>query len=410
MGETLDAFTDTYTWIGITGACLAGLFWCGLLVWMAVGWYYGWDTERKMAKEKIRPESETQSTPAPPPPINGQFMPPTAYNQFINAKSGEPGLANMMSNPTSGGKWNKAKSVISNLYHKVGSKAQVVRDINYRGFLIYCCFGTATFTAVLYVMMLATNPYAFTLRVGDAFPIGFTTCTQGLLDSGICGMVTLAMIRIVVFVTNALGTATWLKWSKRSTVLYVIFIGGFRTFLALFVAYGNDPTYWTLFGIASLFGGILATSIHAMSLFDDMEWCRGENTQSVPFGVDSGTSKTRGWVPALNDAYPETPTMGRFVNTINYGFKTWEFHINIWIWLLEIIGYWLIYLFGVAGLDEFSSSIEVSVFFALDVICLLIFNAIKLWLYTAKSDYEIKSISTKMESEFFIPQQFDNRF
>lgn len=437
MGDTLDAFTDTYTWIAIVGSIMAGFFWVALLVWMIIGWYYGWDFERKLAKEKAKAQStaaastypmEQKSPPLAPSPPQRTFPPnfnaPNSPPNYIPSapplsqtgmRIGDPTLNTILSNPppVNSGRWDRTKSTLKNLYEKVGSKAQVVRDINYRGFLIYCCFGVATFTALLYVMYLATNPYAFSLRVGDSFPIGFTTCTQGLLDAGICGMVTTAMIRIVVFITNALGTATYLKWSKRATVLYVIFIGGFRTFIALFVAYGQDSTYWTLFGLASLFGGILASSLHWGSFFDDMEWCRGEDAPTVPFGVYANTSKTRGWVPALNNAYPETPIMGHWVNTINYGPKTWEFALNILIWLFEIIGYWFIYLFGVAGLNDMSSSDEVATFFGLDIICLLLFNGIKLWLNTAKSDYEIRAISNKLENDFNLPQQrimVDNRF
>lgn len=451
MGETLPAFTDTYTWIGITGSILSGFLWVALLIWMAVGWYYGWDTERKIAKEKgdssasDSSRTATQQTPAAPPayllqppnvpspppsstfppPPPSQYAPPPPQSPIPTAPLPSPigddmafdqrTGATVLSNPPPirGGSNGQAKSTLRELYNKVGYRAQVVRDINYRGFLIYILFGVATFITLKYVLMVATNPFAFNLRVGASLPIAFQTCSQGLLDAGVCGMVVSAAVYIAVFVTNSLGTATWMKWSKRATALYIVFTAGYRTFILLFVAYGDDASYWTFFGFASLFAGICATAIHLFSLIDSMNWCRPKDAETVPYNAQ-GWSKNRGWVPSFSNAYPETPIMGWLVNTINYGPKTWEFALNILIWLFEYIGYWFIYLFGVAGLREYSSSIEVGILFGLDVICLLFFNGIKLWLYTAKSDYEIKAVSNPLANTTSLPQTrlniVDSRF
>ena len=275
-------------------------------------------------------------------------------------------------------------------------------DFSTRGYLWIIIFGVGFFTTLRYFTMIVTPSDLFQVRIGEDLPVLFTRCNEDLVNSGICAMTSSASGYIIIFAINALGHAVYMKWSKQTLGIYVIFSAAQWYFNYLFVSYGMFNTYWTFFAFSSLFA-VLSFAIKLSSMIDSII-NGGYKGDPVPNskGYDSKRMPLFG-----GGGYPNYPTEGSITNTVNYGVRTYEFWVNILDTLFGNFGYWSIYLVGTSGLMEITAGTEVALLFTNDFVSLFLLNGLKLYTWSAKSDLEIRAVSGRMNDQSLLPR-FNN--
>jgi hypothetical protein len=424
MGSALSQLSSTYSGFVISGLILAGCLAIATGVFTLFGWFTGrWDIiireirhrekyertqEQDREIERMRrqgmdiPKEEEDDYedegegmyddedidyPPPPPPISNDRS-ADRYNDFISYTKDRYGRAKNYAKR----KARQGKRFVQKTF----------REFSTRGYLWIIIFGVGFFTTLRYFTMIVTPSDLFQVRIGEDLPVLFTRCNEDLVNSGICAMTSSASGYILIFAINALGHAVYMKWSKQTLGIYVIFSAAQWYFNYLFVSYGMYNTYWTFFAFSSLFA-VLSFSIKLSSMIDSII---NGGSRGDPVPNSKGHDAKRMAIFG-GGGYPSYPTEGTITNTVNYGVSTYEFWMNILDTLFGNFGYWSIFLVGTSGLMEITAGTEVALLFTNDFVSLFVLNGLKLYTWSAKSDLEIKAVSGRMNDQSLLPK-FNN--
>jgi hypothetical protein len=389
MGDTQSLpISNTAAASTISGLIISGSLMIAVAVFIVIGWYTGrWHTFYKEVREKEEDEEESVLEDKTDP----NFIPP------VEAKFGELEYGKE--------KYKKTKTFVKNKAKEAKRFVEKsFHEFSTRGYLWIIVFGVSFFSTLRYFTMIVTPSDLFQVRIGEDLPILFTRCNESLVNSGICGMTSSAAGYIIIFAINALGHAVYMKWTKQTMGIYVIFTAAWRYFIYLFVSFGMYSAYWTYFSFATLFGAVFAFGILLASMIDSVINSKKGDHVPNPRGFDTRR------MPIIGGSnYPSYPTEGTITNTVNYGVMTWEFWINVSEALFGIFGYWAVFYVGPAGRILLTAGNEILVLFFLDLIELFLLNGLRLWTWTAKSDLEIRAVSSRMSDQSLLPRIYGSK-
>lgn len=340
MGNNLDAVSDPYAGGVITNAIVAG---CALvtiisvLIWV---WISG--------RWRVRVETvEREENPPDKEEIEGKLINESFAERFTRKYS----------------------------------------DISSYGFfwiLIVSVFSTAT---IVNTVSISTPSDLFQLRIGESL---FGKCSESLVNSGICAMTPNAVGRALIFTINAYAHAIYMKWTREFTGIYVVLTVFNWIFVVLYVIFGLYTALWVFFGLATA-GFIARAGICITSSFDSLFF--SGNVAKNPEGYE--LTRRKG---GINGRYPEIYSRGYIMNVVNYSYGTWEFWLNTGEWVFGIFGYWTIFYIGTSGRILLTAGNEMIAYLCLDIVYLFLFNALKLWTWTNKSEFEVKTVGKNLQN------------
>ena len=244
---------------------------------------------------------------------------------------------------------------------------------------------SAAFLMVMGILQSVRNNLVFVLRNGATFPIGYTSCTELLVNQGICSNVARTSFYGIVFVLGSFGWQYLMQWKANTTVSHIfgtiLFIFGIQQFYL----YKDNGWEWVAVAFFAL-GALIVIATHIVSSWYSKS--KSKHNTMIDKSNYTPIRKDMGIHSPIGNSSP--------ANALNYEYSTPEWWINIIGGPLLLVCYALFPALGPAAGNFWTYGTESWIYTSLDIVFFLILGGVKMYFFSIKGPMEIKQLQSKM--------------